>query len=247
MPPSITTSSAAWHLTSFVSDSGQEFTEEQWYDFCSARLNLIRPHLSEHTLSTLSKVECVQVATHKSELHRIERRFATELVDNGADYSDLIQGIFGVGATELETKWPYSDGITWIYGVERRSGCWVLAKVWFRGGEGWKARGQQYPQHFELTEVGIEDMCETARVHPKQVFELLGQQVGLWFGAATRRYNEMTNLAHLVSAEDLILKARMTELDEEGAEEEDSGDDFDPDDPTKVEGYDIDHEGTAEL
>ncbi len=219
MPPQITTNSAAWHLTSFVSDSGQEFTDQQWYEFCEARLNLIRPYLSEQTLPTLAKVEGVQVENRKSELGRIERRFVTELVDNGADYSDLIQGIFGVGATEFESERRYADGHTWVYGVERRSACWVLAKVFFRGSEGWKGRGQQFAQSFELAEVGIEEMCQIAQVHPKQVFTLLGIEVQRWYAAATRRYSDMTNLAHLVSAEDLILKARMTETDEEGDEE----------------------------
>lgn len=230
MPPEITTNSAAWHLTSFVGDSGQEFTDQQWYGFCGARLNLIRPYLSEQTLPTLAKVECVQVEFHKSELQRIERRLPDERDFSGADYSDLIQGIFGVGATELYTEGRHPDGHTWIYGVERRSSTWVLAKVVFHVGEGYKGRGQQYPQHFKLNEVGIEEMCETAGVHPKQVFLMLGIEVQRWYAAATKRYSEMTNLAHLISSEDLILKARMTETDEEGDEEEDSGDE--PDNPT---------------
>lgn len=220
MPPQITTNSASWHLTSFVCDSGQEFTEQQWYEFCEARLSLIRPYLSEQTLPTLAKVECVQVGFRKSELHRIVRRVPDEKDYSGADYSDLIQGVFGVGSTELETKRKFSNGHTWVYGVERRSGSWALAKIWFRGDEGWKGRGQQYPQFFYLTEVGIEEMCETAQVHPRQVFEMLGMEVQRWFAATTRRYNDMTNLVHLVSAEDLILRARMSGVDAEQSEEE---------------------------
>lgn len=239
MPPQITTNSAAWHLTSFVGDSGQEFTDQQWYDFCSARLNLMRPYLSEQTLPTLSKVECVRVESHKSELGSVQRAAwrmtPPDVFLEEATNAEQIQGIFGVGATKFWNDKQHPDGHTWIYGVERRSSTWVLAKVSFKGSDGWKGRGQQYPQHFELASVGISEMCETAGVHPQQVFEMLGIEVQRWYAAATKRYSEMTNLAHLVSAENLILKARMTETDEEGDEEEDSGDEAELDDPTRVE------------
>lgn len=224
MPPQITTNSAAWHLTNFVGDSGQEFTSEQWHGFCEARLNLLRPYLDEQTLPTLAKVECVQVENHKSELGYVHRApWKMEFPDNfleGSSLAEQIQGIFGVGATKFWNDKQHPDGHTWIYGVERRSGCWVLAKVAFKGSDGWKGRGQQHPQHFELTSVGIAEMCEAAGVHPRQVFEMLGIEVQRWYGTATRRYNEMTNLTHLVSAEDLVLMARMTGLDQEESEEE---------------------------
>jgi len=212
----ITKHSATCELTHFVGDAGQEFTEQEWYEFCEARLRLISPYFKDNTMSNLGQAPCIKVGNHLSELGSFTK------VQVGEDLTGAVQvqGIFALGRTLKDSEARFADGHSWIYGVERRAATWVLCKVHFRGSEGHKGRGQQYPKEIaELSHVSLVEMCQTAGVHPKQVFEMLGIEVERWYGAVTRRYNEIMSLAQVINAQDVVLMARMSEVDQEGIAE----------------------------
>ncbi len=214
MPPQITRYVGASHLMDFVGDAGQVFTDEQWYEFCEARLRLIGPFFKDHTMSSLGRVHCIELEGRFTELGSFTKVQVGEDLVGAAS----VQGIFARGETVKDSEARFSDGHTWVYGVDRRTCTWTLCKVFFHGGEGHKGRGQHHPKEIaELSQVGLAEMCQSARVHPKDVFELLGQAVMGWLQAKTKQYNEALGLAQLISAEDMVLMARMS-----GGEAEDT-------------------------
>lgn len=191
-----------------------EVTRKERFALLEARRELVKPHLHQFKLPTLSDVKCLKQEHHAHELG-LDRFSLESNIAVGPEF----RGMFGYGVRKIEPGGRrYPNGTRYLWGL-MREGDWVLITVEFKGERGYKDRGYERAETVRVESSNPQQICEVCEIEPEQIAKVIWDYVEHWRmkrETALRHADEVLRAFHLENTViELIRQNNLPDGDEE--------------------------------